>query len=120
MRRSQREVRFEVQRGHLVRHVKLKDGRSYSHRCTLAALQEVAWTIEERADSGVTTNELWEALPDVPCTQASLALAFMKDRGCVVTESRRCYPASGALFEDVMIEFHVLIEAAESASTAGA
>lgn len=108
MRRSQHDVVFEVRRGRLVRHVRFKDGRGYTQHCTLDVLKEVAWAVEERGEGGVTTGELWEALPELPCTQVSIALAFMKERGCVQTERRRSYAASKALFEDVMIEFHAL------------
>jgi hypothetical protein len=84
------------------------DGRSYSHRCTLDVLEQVAHLVESRRDTGVTTNELWEALPDLACTQVSVALEFLKDRGCVSVEGRRSYAASATLTEDVLTEFHYL------------
>jgi hypothetical protein len=108
MRSVPREVRFEVQRGRLVRHVRRADGRAYTHRCTLEALQEVAWFIEAHATDGVTTNELWRALADVPATQATVALEFVKDRGLLATELRRNYPASSCLFEEAMVAYHAL------------
>ena len=108
MRRTQRDVRFEAERGILVRHVTRPDGRGYVHRATLAVLKEVCWFIEGRATDGATTNELWDALPDYPATQISVALEFLKERGCAETRSRRNYPASGFVFEDAMIEFHAL------------
>ena len=99
---------FRVSAGHLVRTVELKDGRSYTQRCSLEAYKEVAWCLDEHADPGATTGTLWEALPDVPCTQVSVALDFLKERGCVRIEFRRCFPASGFLFEDAMVEYHAL------------
>jgi len=33
---------------------------------------------------------------------------LLKERGCVRTEFRRCFPASACLFEDAMIEYHAL------------
>ena len=109
MPRSKRGLKtFEVVRGYLVRTVELKDGRRYVHRCSLDAFREVAWFVEAHADEGVTTGMLWEGLPDVPCTQASVALEFMKERGCVRPASRRNYTASTFLFEDAMAEFHAL------------
>jgi hypothetical protein len=60
--RQNRRVRFELERGSLVRHVELADGRSYTHRCTLEAFQEVACYVEGHAKDSVTTGELWEAL----------------------------------------------------------
>ena len=99
---------FAVEDGHLVRTVVRKDGSTYQHRCSMDAYKEVVHYLDEHAEAGVTTNELWDGLPDVPCTQASVALAFLKERGCVEVRWRRCYPASGILFEDAMIEFHAL------------
>ena len=64
--------------------------------------------IDEHGTDGVTTNGLWDGLPDVPCTQAAITLAFLKERGCVVVRHRRCYPASNFLVEDALIEFHAL------------
>src|SRR5262249_56821812 len=110
MRRSQREIMFEVQRGRLVREVRLKDGRTYAQHCTLDVFEAVAQFVEARGADGVTTNELWTALPDLPCTQISIALAFLKDRGCVETSGRRSYAASATLYEDALMEFHYLVQ----------
>jgi hypothetical protein len=70
-----------------VRQVELADGRTYTHRCSLETLKEVAWHVEEHAKEGVTTGELWDAFQ---------------------TRGRRSYPASDILFEEAMIEFHAL------------
>jgi hypothetical protein len=51
---------------------------------------------------------LWERLDDVPCMQATVALEFLKDRGCVEVERRRCWPASAFVFEDALCEWHGL------------
>jgi hypothetical protein len=99
---------FHVERGELVRWVALRDGRTYSHRCSLVSYEAVAHYIDERAAEGVTTAMLWEALPDVPCTQASVAAAFMKERGCLDVRGRRMFPESKSFFEDALIEFHAL------------
>lgn len=99
---------FAVEDGHLVRRVQRPDGTSYAHRCGLAAYREVAWFLEAHAEAGVTTGKIWSGLPDVPCSQASVALAFLKERGCVEVRWRRVRPASTFLFEDSMTEFHAL------------
>ena len=112
MRRSQRHVVFEVCRNRLVRHVRLTDGRGYTHHCTLDVLRHVAWCIKQCGPDGVTTNELWDALPDLPCTQISVALDFLKDRGCVEARGRRSYAASSTLYEDALTEFHFLAQVA--------
>lgn len=108
MRGSQRLVTFGVERGRLVRHVRRAESRGYTHRATLDALQEVALYVEARSDAGVTTNELWDAFPEIAATQLSVALEFLKERGCVETRGRRNYPASNFLLEDALIEFHAL------------
>ena len=108
MRRAPREIVFEVRRGRLVRQVRLQDGRTYTQQCTLDVFAAVAQLVEARREEGVTTNELWSTLPDLPCTQISIALAFLKDRGCVETSGRRSYAASTTLCEDALTEFHYL------------
>jgi hypothetical protein len=108
MRRAQQDVEFAVPRGRLVRHVRLRDGRGYTQQCTLAVLEQVAGLVEARGEAGVTTPELWTALPDLPCTQVSIALAFLKDRGCVEMSGRRSYAASATGYEDALTEFHYL------------
>lgn len=99
---------FTIERGHLVRTVAKPDGRTYSHRCSLASYKAIAHFIEEHAGQGVTTGMLWEAVPDVPCTQASVAVAFLKERGCLEVRQRRMFPTSRFFFEDAMTEYHAL------------
>jgi hypothetical protein len=86
-RRAERQCEFRIDRDVLVRTVKLRDGRSYQHSCSLESFADVARFIEEHAAVGVTTTILWDRLDDTPCTQATVALEFLKDRGCV------CHPA---------------------------
>lgn len=107
-RSAEHRQTFAVEDGYLVRTAVRRDGSTYQHRCGLEAYQAVLHFLDERAEAGVTTNELWDGLPDVPCTQAAIALAFLKERGCVEVRRRRCYPASDILFEDAMVEFHAL------------
>ena len=107
-RRDDRQCDFRMVHGVLVRVVTLQGGRSYQHSCTLESFADVARFIEEQAAEGVTTTELWDRLDDVPCTQATVALEFLKDRGCVDVERRRCYPTSNCFFEDALCEWHAL------------
>ncbi len=100
------QQRFAFEDGWLVRTVIKPVGSSYQHRCSLVSYRAVAHFIDEHASDGVTTNGLWEGLPDIPCTQAAIALAFLKERGCVTIRHRRCYPASNFLVEDALTEFH--------------
>lgn len=74
---------FEIVRGELVSTVVPRRGKPYVQRCDRETFEEVVRTIEERGEDGITTNELWEALPDVPCSRVSVALDFLKERGCL-------------------------------------
>ena len=99
---------FQVEQGHLVRTVAKRDGRTYCHRCSLESYTAVVHFVDEHADQGITTTTLWEHLADVPCTQASVALAFLKERGCLEARFRRLFPTSDVFFEDALLEFHAL------------
>jgi hypothetical protein len=94
--------------GVMYRTVALPDGRSYRHTCTFESFADVARYIDEHAVTGVTTTQLWDELDDTPCTQATVALEFLKDRGCVDVERRRCWPTSHGFFEDALCEWHAL------------
>jgi len=106
---------FTVEVGHLVRTVTRRDGGTYSHCCSLPSYKAVAHFIDENGADGVTTGMLWEAVPDVPCTQASVAVAFMKERGCLDARHRRLFPTSDYFGEDALLEYHAL----EHEATAG-
>ena len=99
---------FTFELGHLVRTVQRLSGGEYTHRCSVESYRAVARFIEENAGRGVTSTMLWEAEPGIPCTQASVALAFLKERGCVVVRPRRVFPASNFLFEDALVELYAL------------
>ena len=104
---------FTVADDHLVRSVAPPRSEPYEHRCPRASYEDIAQAAEllsnEPADSGFTLEEL-AAAASTPSTQTAVALAFMKERGCVVTRYRRNYAASRCLFEDAMIEYHALRE----------
>lgn len=106
---------FAIVHGVLRRSVEPRRGRPYVQHCTLDAFTAVAAFIAERGDQGVTTNELWTALPDVPDTQASIALDFLKERCCITTYRKRNYPASTFVFEDALLEWHALAHQAQEA-----
>ncbi len=110
-RHRNREVVFQVVDDHLEMVVTFPDraDADYTHRCTRDTFREVAFTIEENAADGVTLEDLVITM-DAPYTQVNVALAFMKERGCVEVRRRRSYPASGQLYEDAMIEFMFLAD----------
>ncbi len=107
--------RFSVLDDHLVRTVVPAPGRGdpYEHRCPRASYETLAHAAEaislQPADPGFTLEELAEAA-GVPHSQTAVALAFFKQRGCVVTRFRRNYAAGRCFFEDAMVEYHALRE----------
>jgi hypothetical protein len=111
-RSRNRDVSFDVVDDHLEMTVRFPDGpaRDYVHRCTSDIFREVAFTIEEQAAGGTTLEDLVAAM-DAPFTQVNVALAFLKERGCVEVRRRRTYPASVAMYEDAMVEFTYLADA---------
>lgn len=110
---TERTEEFIVADDHLVRSVIPARGEPYEHRCPRASYEEIARAIElfsrQTGDPGFTLEEL-AAAAGSPCTQTAVALAFMKERGCVVTRYRRNFAASRCAFEDAMIEYHALRE----------
>ena len=99
---------FELRYGVLVRTVVPARGKPYVHRCDLESFTGIAYWIDAVRDGGFTSNDLWEGLPDVASTRASVALDFLKERGVVRIEGRRCFAASTVTFEDAMCEWHAL------------
>jgi hypothetical protein len=107
-RRAERQCEFRIVDSVMYRTVAFPDGRSYHHTCTLESFADVVHFIEEHRAEGVTTTDLWDQLDDTPCMQATVALEFLKDRGCVDVERRRCFPTSTCFFEDALCEWHAL------------
>ena len=109
----QRNVRYVVQDGCLVRTVTAGggDSRAYCHRCTKATLETVAHAIEETPFEGEgTSGELIVRQEDLPFTPVHVAMGFLKERGVVEVRHRRCYPATTDAYLDAMIEYHALAE----------
>jgi len=105
---NERTETFEFDRaGDLVRRVIPQlPHQPYEHRCTLVSYQQVAQEADELGQVGFTGEELARRT-DVPFSQVATAIAFMKERGCIVTECKRNYaPADGDIHLDAMIEFH--------------
>jgi hypothetical protein len=111
----QRDITFRVQDDHLEMHVTFahQPDRNYMHRCTRDIFREVAYAIEDHAAGGTTLEQIVHAT-NAPYTQVNVALAFMKERGCVEIRHRRTIPASDIVYEDAMIEFMHLAQCAEN------
>ena len=114
-RREPISEEFAVERDRLVRRVVPRCGRAYEHRCSLEVYTEVANRIDEAGDVGVTIEEIATA-GDLPHSQVATAVAFLKERGCLVpVHGRRHVAASTTAFEDAMVEYHALREGAPGA-----
>lgn len=106
-----RDVTFRHEDGHLVRTVTGAGGRSYTHRCSLAAYETVAHAMDETPAEGAgTTMETIARAEDLPFTQVDVALAFLHERGIIDRRHRRNYPASRSVHLDAMVEWHALRE----------
>ncbi len=99
---------FHIDRDHLVRHVVPRRGTPYEHRCSLATFEEVAHAAEEMR-TGITLERI-QASAGLPFTQVAVAIAFMKERGCLAPEHGRTHAAAEGLHLDAMTEFHALRE----------
>jgi hypothetical protein len=110
---QQRDVRFFVQDGCLVRTVAsaAADGRAYSHRCEKKTFETVAHAMAQTPAEGEgTTLSLLARSEGLAYTQVNVALEFLKERGIVDVRHRRCYPATRETYLDAMVEFHALAE----------
>ncbi len=106
-----REVTFRHEDGCLVRTVTGPDGRSYSHRCSLASFETVAHAMDETPAEGAgATMAAIARAESLPFTQVDVALAFLHERGIIDRRHRRNYPASSSVHLDAMIEWHALRE----------
>ena len=104
----QRSETFEVLDGHLVRKVVPRTGEPYLHRCSVTTFEQVAHAIDEVGDGGFTLETI-VAGEDLPFTQVAVALAFLKERGIIVTRYRRNYAATHTgVHLDAMTEYHAL------------
>ena len=109
MQTTKRDEAFHIDRnGMLVRSVVPRRGKPYEHRCPLDTLEAVSHRFDQHGE-GDTVETIAEAL-DVPMTQVATALAFLLERGIVIVESRRNYPATIDVYLDAMTEYHALRE----------
>ena len=109
MRSATRDETFAVLDGHLVRTVTPARGKPYEHRCPLASFEKVSHAIDEAGGDGFTLETLVEC-EGLPFTQVAVALAFLKERGCVTTRYRRNYATADCVHLDAMTEYHALAE----------
>src|SRR5687768_2660863 len=106
MRRT-RTVSYSVtDDGSLRRTIQLSDGKAYTHHCTRAVYEAIAYAME---DGQGHTGQALSRLLNEPFTQVDVAFQFLKDRGVIETRhKRRSLAASKCVYEDAMIEYHAL------------
>jgi len=107
-----REETFSIPFEMLVRRVVPTRGRGtpYEHTCTKQVFDDVAFAIEELGTATFTGEEI-RAKINAPFTQVMVAMAFLKERGCIVpADQRRHHAASAFVYEDALIEWHGLRE----------
>lgn len=110
---DQRDENFSIEDSTLIRRVVPRRGAPYEHRCDKDSYEAVAYTIDELGDEPFVLDDL-RARTGVPWTQVAVALAFMKERGCVVPVHGRKHRAAGrTVLEDAMTEWHALREKGE-------
>ena len=109
-KRREREEAFGFDGPMLVRRVVPRRGEPYEHRCTLETFTEVAHMVADAGHDGVTIDDV-AGPADLPFTQVAVALAFMRERSCIVpVHGRRHVAASDIVVEDAMVEWHALRE----------
>lgn len=112
----ERTESFTVDRaGYLVRTIVPRSpSKPYEHRCSLAAYQRVANEIDALGEAGFTGEQI-VASTGLPFTQVAVAIAFLRERGCIVTDHKRNYAPHGqvgGVHADAMLEYHALREKA--------
>lgn len=103
--------------GALLRRVIPKRGTPYEHACTKQVFDDVACAIEQMGNAAFTMEDIRSkasggeesAMP--PWTQVAVAVAFLKERGCIVpARERKHVAASDFVYEDALLEYHALRE----------
>ncbi len=106
---DERDETFTIKDRALVRRVVPREGQPYEHRCPQEAFEAIAAAVEETA-GGFVLEDLRRAT-QLPWTQVAVAIAFLKERGCVVpTHGRKHAAASTGVYEDALTEYHALHE----------
>ncbi len=113
--------------GALLRRVVPRRGKPYEHMCTKQVYDDVAYAIEQMGNAAFTMEDIrakaggGDEASMPPWSQVAVAVAFLKERSCIVpARERKHVAASDFVYEDALIEYHALREkgpeAAASAS----
>ncbi len=111
--------------GALLRRVIPKRGTPYEHACTKQVYDDVAYAIEQMGNAAFTMEDVrakigeGEESGNPPWSQVAVAVAFLKERSCVVpARNRKHIAASDFVYEDALIEYHALREKGPEESAA--
>lgn len=95
---------FAVCENVLTRSMVPKRGTPYQHTCDKDVFEAVAHAIDELNGASFTYEEIRQHI-DAPFTQVAVAVAFLRERGCIDTAQRRRSVASTSdVYLDAMIE----------------
>ena len=120
-----REETFNIPFEMLVRRVVPRKGTPYEHTCSMRVYEYVALAIEHQAGAPFTAESIRDyimSIPDngdAPLSQVAVAMAFLKERGCIVpADKRRHHAASNWVHEDALVEWHALREGSPGSAAA--
>lgn len=108
--------KFTIEDGLLLRAVFPDRGQPYVHRCELKTFKEVCHAIDGLEEwEGLFSGEEIMEPAGLPSTQTFTAIAFLKERGCIVPAQRRKHKvATTDVYMDGMIEWKALEEGSVS------
>lgn len=105
-----RDEMFNVMEDVLTRSVTPARGTPYQHTCDKDVFESVAHAIDELNGASFTYEEIRQSV-QAPFTQVAVAVAFLRERGCIVpAQRRRSVAATNDVYLDAMIEWHALRE----------
>jgi len=111
---NERDESFAIEHDHLVRRVTPRKGDAYEHRCEKECYEAIAHEIDDLNGEPFVLEDLRQRT-GLPWTQVAVAIAFLKERSCVIPCHGRNHQAAGtAVYEDAMIEWHALREKGET------
>ncbi len=103
--------------GALLRRVVPRRGKPYEHMCTKQVYDDVAYAIEQMGNAAFTMEDIrakaggGDEANMPPWSQVATAIAFLKERSCIVpARERKHVAASDFVYEDALIEYHALRE----------
>lgn len=101
---------FTINGSDLLRSVTPRRGEPYDHFCTRETFVEVLQAIDELEGRLFVCQDIQNAC-DMPFTQVATAVAFLKERSCIIPAvPRRHVAATDSVYCDAIIEWAALAE----------